>query len=106
MSAFRGKADMQALVEATRNGFCWENLSFSFNLMALVIYDGACLEPSYLRFIASGGLAHAFAPRSLEITVLCRLTCLPQIDTAADALFIVEKLLADQAGNILKASRN
>ena len=82
------------------------NLGRSFNLMALVIYDDACLEPRYLRFIAAGGPAHAFAPRALKITVLGCLTCLPQVDTAADALVVVKKLLADQAGNILKASRS
>src|SRR5262249_51942757 len=60
---------MHAFIEAIRQ---WRSLKLgrSFNLMALVIYDDACLEPSYLRFIAAGGLAHAFAARALEITVL------------------------------------
>ena len=74
--------------------------------MALVIYDDACLEPSYLRLIASGGLAHAFAPRAFEITILGRLTCLPQVDTAADTLVVIQELFADQAGYILKTRRS
>jgi len=61
-----------------------ENLGRSFNLTALVIYDDACLELRYLRFIAAGGPAHAFAPS--KITVLGCLTCLPQVDTAAAPL--------------------
>src|SRR5215467_640815 len=95
---------MHAFIEAIRQ---WRSLKLgrSFNLTALVIYDDACLEPSYLRFIAAGGLADALAPRAPEKTVLGRLTCFPQIDTAADTPVVVKKLLADQAGNVLKPHR-
>ena len=40
------------------------NLGRSFNLMALVIYDDACLEPRYLRFIAA--ISGSLPPEALR----------------------------------------
>src|SRR6185312_7185387 len=44
-------------------------------------------------------------PRA-AITSLCRFAALPEIHAAAVALAIVQKLLANETGNVLKARRN
>src|SRR5262245_17045464 len=74
--------------------------------MVLVIYNDACLEPRYFRLIAARGLAHVLGPGAFVVTVLGRLTCLPQVHAAANTLVVIKELLADQAVNILKARRS
>src|SRR5262245_37118761 len=70
---------------------------------ALAVDDDRGLGPDDLGLGAARSLAHAVAPRS-AVAGFGRLARLPAIDAAAKALrLVVEELLADQAGHVLKA---